>query len=420
MLTQKKQLNDIVVQLIICVAYFELDRVFEIYGANGEPWFILTSQIVAACTLALFVFNLLKRKNLYNSLNYMFFLILIYAIYAIFTTYVNQGSLRAGIGHMYPNLAMYALINLSCCSQYSTEKFLKTISNTYILLSTINLLFIIILPKLFGEHRFFLGLENHIGFMLILGELFVYLDCEASGKKKKLFLYHIICSVSLILIFSGSNIIGMLIIAVYFIFPKVRKFIKNRPIIWFYGLYIFVWINVVFMTNYGLLTWTPVRFVIENILGKNITFSGRMYIWETAVPIVIEKFWIGHGITSSPNHFYVYKLLMGEGIFTATFSAHNQVLQSMYEIGFIGVLIIAVMIFVSEYNISKIKNKNVSGIFRIIIIALLVMLMSEAVGWATVIVTLSLVPVMAKFECNYKETNKETIFYENIVTDNMG
>ena len=63
MLTQKKQLNDIVVQLIICVAYFELDRVFEIYGANGEPWFILTSQIVAACTLALFVFNLLFYLN---------------------------------------------------------------------------------------------------------------------------------------------------------------------------------------------------------------------------------------------------------------------------------------------------------------------------------------------------------------------
>lgn len=418
LLKAKKQLNDICVQLIICIAYFELDRTLETYGAHGEPWFIMLSQIVAAITLILFAFTLMKSKKLYKHLNYMFFLTVIYVIYAFVTTYVNHGDIRASIGSVYPSLAMYALINLVCNSQYSTQRFLRTISDMYILLAVINLLFIIFLPNFFGAYQFFLGSKNHIGFMLILGELFVYLESEANKNRKKLTLYNIVCFISLILIFSGSGIVGMLIIAVYFMFPHVRKFIKNRSIAWFYVLYTFIWINIVFMGQNGLLNWTPVKFLVNNVLGKDLTFSGRMYIWENAVPIVMKRFWVGYGITSSPNHFYIYKLLMGEKIFTSTLSAHNQVLQSLYEIGFIGVCLIAAMVFVSEYNIGKIKNKNIAGIFRIVIIALLTMLMSEAVGWHSIITVLSLVTVIEKLENDHNIVDEKKFTYDRAIVDN--
>lgn len=71
-----------------------------------------------------------------------------------------------------------------------------------------------------------------------------------------------------------------------------------------------------------------VSYVIEDLLGKNLTLTNRTLIWGMVVDGFLNSPIIGNGVRETTSLFYI-----SEQYTKGYMSAHNQILQSLYETG---------------------------------------------------------------------------------------
>lgn len=376
-----------------------LDRTLQISHVAGSGWFAWISRIVALMMVLAAIISC--KRFLRKNVNIISLLItIIFLGYSLVTTILNSKSVYTAIASAYPILGMSLFFVLIFFSARNCKVFISAVANLYIILVTINLICIILLPNLFGD-RYFLGIENQIGYTLIIGELFVCLDSELRQVNKKKIYYHLVCAVTLLLIFSGSNMVGLFVFVAYFLIAPFQKFVKRHSIGWFIVAYCIIFISVVIIDSNDILQTPVVRFIIEDVLGKNVTLTSRTYIWEIAVDLFLQKPWLGHGIAETTDVFYVYKEFSDRISINGSYSAHNQLLQSLYEVGVLGVGIIVLLIIWSDKSLSNCKNNNIVGVFRISIMATLIMMLAEAPGLYPLILVLNLAALFPRmFEKN--------------------
>ncbi len=73
---------------------------------------------------------------------------------------------------------------------------------------------------------------------------------------------------------SSSSFIGASIILLYFLVPFIRKMILKIDFRIMLIGYIFLFVGIVFFSTV-VLNLEPVKFFIEDILGKNVTLTNR-------------------------------------------------------------------------------------------------------------------------------------------------
>jgi len=104
-------------------------------------------------------------------------------------------------------------------------------------------------------------------------------------------------------------------------------------------LYIIIWIFVVRINSFK-----SFEYFIVDLLGKDLTFSGRTRIWNVAFDVLKEHLWVGNGIGYAFKVSYTY------------FVAHNQFLQLIIESGLIGLLLFVSIIILVGKKIQATKN----------------------------------------------------------------
>ena len=256
-----------------------------------------------------------------------------------------------------------------------------------LLLNIYNFFYVLTHPdgiKLPGEPyaTYFWGTENQMGYPLIIGLLFVIMAYQA-GVLSKIYLTIYLClhAISLVIIFSGTTLVGFCIALMFLInIPPVSwfsKFSLSKLVCIFLGIFVFL-----FLFD-GLVSFVKsdyVKYVIEDVLGKDTTMSGREVIWKMAVQEISKHPFLGNGIRESYNIFNINNHYL---------SAHNQLLQSLYEGG-----IMLFVAFIPLVNLAskslKCQSKSVTIAFKAITLAILVMYMGEAMGLTTIMLILIL------------------------------
>lgn len=376
--------------LFYCLLFILLDRTMELTIISGTPFFALASRIATIVVIFGCLF--------FNRSIVIYDIVVATAGYLIYTlaiTILNYNSVWTAISAIYPILGMCALMILTSTSIQRRHNFVKAISNLYVFMSSINLFFIIFFPDLFGN-KYLMGLENQIGYTLIIGELFVYLNHLFSDSRKKLIYYNIVTVSTLVIIFSGSNLVGMSIFVLYIFISPFRSFVKDHNLGWFLIIYLAVWVSIVLLAKDDILNFPLIKYIIEDILGKNVTLTSRTYIWQVASAAFLKKPWLGHGIADTTNIFYIHKEFTSRATIDAYYSAHNQILQSLYEIGIIGIGIVAILLLIADKNLKKCKNDDIRGIFRIAIIVTMVMMLAEAPGLNSLIFILNFSSIISQ------------------------
>ena len=74
---------------------------------------------------------------------------------------------------------------------------------------------------------------------------------------------------------------------------------------------------------------------LSTVFGKNLTFSGRIYIWERTLIQIYRSPILGYGIQNSEN----LNAIIGN-----PFSAHNYFLDIAYQRGLVGLIIFLVLL----------------------------------------------------------------------------
>lgn len=248
------------------------------------------------------------------------------------------------------------------------KEFIDVIANLFGIYAWINEILIILFPygiwqdtsrKLTSyRYGYFLGIDNQMAYILIPTAIFVFLNYCFNEKK----IYYLIFMtapviLSIITLFPATAVVAItifvLLASLVLVGIKwINSFINEKTIVL---LMVFVFVLLIFIQSYN----SIVTYVVERVLGKNMTFTGRFELWKAAIKGFLDSPLIGNGQNNTGT-------LIVDGMDMGA-SAHNVILQFIYEHG-----IVAIIIFLLGCKdvIKKMKIYNNQKEMKIILLGL--------------------------------------------------
>ena len=299
-----------------------------------------------ALTFFLLIFILSSNRKRLKPNNLMLpFLIIVYYVYCILVTLINHGSTR---------LQIRELINCIyiCASFYIvlTWRDGGLLSGALFLFAAelfINLILLIIKPEGFfypmtywyrnGQYYPFLAQKNVILRMLFPGLVFALaLDFIKNDKKlPRTWIYLIALIATSILANSSTSIVATIFLALSMLFWGNMK--HNSKLISIRNINAAA--LIVFFIVIVLQIATPFSVFLTGILQKDLTFTGRTFLWNEAISYITKKPIFGYGLEDSNIQ---YQRFFTE--YEVFDSCHNFYLDTVYRSGLVGLFIIFLII----------------------------------------------------------------------------
>lgn len=378
--------------LLFIFIYLVLDRDINLYLNKNELFSTIIMQLsrIAVVVLPLIILS----KNTKNNYNKVFYCLLIY-IGVSFVSSLAGGSLRIWLPRIIPLLGITAFISF-CATSYSKYRcFINSVSMFYFILISINLFLGVFYPSTFGEgeggKRYLIGYQNGVGFPLLIGFVFNYLNSIYNNKRSLYFLYVFFHIVTLVLASSATSIIAFLLIIFMLYFPAISKFFQKFSITGYLIIYMCISYCVIFLIGLNSFNISWLEKLLNDYFSKDLSFSQRTLIWEVVLKkIVANPIW-GYGI-SEYSSFEVIK----NGVYVVNIS-HNQLIQCLYEGGIVSLIVVLMTIWYILWSVKNNNHKELETFFYVAIMGLLVMLMMETVGFQSLYIILSLAYISLKF-----------------------
>lgn len=149
------------------------------------------------------------------------------------------------------------------------------------------------------------------------------------------FLFFCMCIINAYIIESSTTIMVLIVLFSYLLFSKIinRTILTNGHFTFVFHVVVFI--LIVFVRE---LIQEPLDDLMGVIFDKDATFTGRIYIWRSAIPIILKSFIFGYG--RYPNQ----TCPLNGGFYTWNM-AHNQILECMLEGGIILTVLWVYMVF---------------------------------------------------------------------------
>ena len=123
------------------------------------------------------------------------------------------------------------------------------------------------------------------------------------------------------------------------------------------------------------------KFLIVDIFHKDITLTGRIYIWDYVMEFIKNKPILGYGIEDLKTRYYKTSYMQ-------SYHAHNQILEVLYKTGFIGFFILVYIFYLSIKQLNKYKLNRCSKVISIVLFAELIMMLTEAYSLENIFILL--------------------------------
>ncbi len=110
--------------------------------------------------------------------------------------------------------------------------------------------------------------------------------------------------------------------------------------------------------------------VIEDILHRDLNFTNRIYIWDTALKYIKESFIFGYGFETSAIRVIKFNYLQAV-------TCHNQLLDLLYQGGIVGVTLLSGALIELNRNIKNIKISRIKILSLVALSTYFIMMLSE-------------------------------------------
>ncbi|KTE93874.1 hypothetical protein AT727_02655 [Desulfitobacterium hafniense] len=331
-----------------------------------------------------FVLNILRSILLISSM-YRFFsynhkinLYLITLVCMCLSIIIATIATDFGIYNVFVYCAKYLLCFFWTYEGYTRykDKFIFKLSDYFTICVILNTISIIIWPDgIFRDDAnqmiFFLGGKNVMALSIIMAVILRTYRI-LSEKKRIISLMNILVIAASIYsaFFNHGGVAGTLILGI-FLFILLSFFVRIsnisvNPYITFFG-YIFFWFLLVEWGIGEYLSW------LSEIVGKDITFTGRFYVWQETIKQIKESFLFGYG---SLNIDYA----LG-------YSAHNGILHMIHMWGIFSVFFGLMLIFLTLLNICRCRAIKCK-ILALGILTVLTMSLMETYLWSNEFIVL--------------------------------
>ncbi len=362
----KERKNDIFKRILYLLLIFPFFQPRSISSFSKEINDIIYDMMPIMCLVLISIMYIKKSKMS----RIIVFILLFFATLGISTS-INNGDFNNFFQITVKAITFCMVIDYGL--KNDTKIFLSVLNFYLILLFFTNFITMILYPNgMYVDNsnysdNWFYGYRNiHILFIfptIVVNFLYAYVKDGKVGKRNVIFF--ILCIISLVYADSGTSIIGVFFIALFLIIKKYAKSIKGiAPYVFMIASFV-IWFLIVILRIQNIFS-----FIIVDVLGRSLTFTGRIYIWDDVINMISQRKILGYGV-----EFKNFRLLKTS---IPSYHAHDQLLEVMYQSGFMGLFCFLLIIFECGIQLNKYKKYEVSEFLAICIFSLLIMMITEA------------------------------------------
>lgn len=288
----------------------------------------------------------------------------------IFSSFFNNDGIKYCIQNI-PEILFFCLL-----IDYGLKKdkiiFLKTLASFFTVLVYLNLFLILLFPQgmYTSSTGFFenwlLGYKNTHILYIFPGILFrfLYSYCKYNKVRISDYVYLSVGTISTLIVKNSTGIVGIVCIWLFFLLKKIFNKIHIFNILTYFLINVGLFVSIVVWRVQEIFSY-----LIIHILHRNITFTGRTFIWDSALKYIKRKPILGYGNVSFNYNNYI-------------FSTHNTILGILHKVGFVGIFFYFLFLYKSLKELWKNKANEISQFISIIIFSYFLMMLVEAYGFA--------------------------------------
>ena len=321
------------------------------------------------------IFNFLKILFgivvLFHSINYkkdsFCWAYILFIISTLISTVINHGDIRA-----YGQFVVSTLIVVFWTQYYITDmEKLKHIYIYFSVLSACDFLSMLLWPEgilyddLYRLPIWLLGTSNYaVPFLICSASISLLFLIEF--KRKSAIIGFITSTVAIYMgtAATGKMAISVIVLFCVFIMIYRGKFVKIPSSLMLIG-YMFIFFIICIAQNFH-----QFDFLVEGILNKDMTMSGRTEIWIMAIDRIFSKPVLGYGIQPMEQ----MEVLVGHS------HCHDFYLNTGVQSGILGLSFWLASLFIGFKRLGSIPS-NIASIIRISIFALMVTFLTESYNY---------------------------------------
>lgn len=127
-------------------------------------------------------------------------------------------------------------------------------------------------------------------------------------------------------------------------------------------------------------------YLLEDVMHKDLSFDNRTTIWASTIVAFLKQPLFGYGVTGGGGVLVEFKYRV------ATLSAHNQILNTLYEGGIVSFVFFMIMFGVVADNIKKCFSLKLNRLYSCFLIGYLMIMFTEVqTTKALLFITLSII-----------------------------
>ena len=299
------------------------------------------------------------------------FILLIFMIAGIVVSILGEkSSLKLFIKSYYKIIAISLMTELGIRTE--CKKTLGILSRVLFILVLVN--FYTIIRYQIGKPIFGYNLNNwffkydNIHILFFLPAIIVSMISLKLQKENKIMNFVLISMITyqVYYCFSANTVVVYTLLLIYLLFYKVIDGFKVfSPKNYFYIFFI-IFIGIVIFRVQDILSW-----LIVDILGKDLTFTGRTIIWNEIMEYIKIKPILGYGFETTD----IISAKLGSRAFT---HAHNTLLDLMYKCGIVLAGIFVYLLNIVIKQLEKHKNDKISKHVAFAMLCMFIMMNFEA------------------------------------------
>ena len=307
----------------------------------------------------------------YHRLSNLILAITAYEFALFFSTLINDGDYWKFAVNCVTVIGFCMLTEL--CMKRNCERYFSVVYTIYFLIILVNFVLLLIFPKGvavddYYHHRYnFLGYDNGLAVLVMVPLMGI--SCIYSAFRKKKLTFSAVATLSMIsatvlITWSATGVVAWFVMIAYILFVYRGQLTKYFNSYALFATFLVLQVMIVFLRfqeNFS--------FIIENILGKSITLTGRTEIWDLTYSIILQSPIIGHGVYKG------YGLVYWENHYMYS---HNAVLEILTQSGVIGLMLFAIPFIMAAVKLYKYRKHFLSGIVTVTLFAFLMTYLAEA------------------------------------------
>ena len=257
--------------------------------------------------------------------------VIIYELVLLVSTLVNNAYNIGFIHSAVERIAFCMLVEISL--KASAKRFLHCLIRVLSILYLINLLTIFLFPSgmymvrnyltgtMNSDGRSFLGLDNGTAnYSLTLVYLWTLQATLKGYSKFKKYAGIVLFSLSIYIRWTASSMVAASVFTCIIIISEFNTSIRLLNIKSYFVFHACFFISIVILRLQNIF-----KYLVEVVLKKDLTFSGRLPIWDRALKKFMNRPFLGWGSNFTRNYSVI-----------AASHAHNFFLHTLYEAGIIG------------------------------------------------------------------------------------